>query len=105
MGPPVRRRRASISSRLRLTPESYREQKAEVRGQKPAIGELSHLTSDLCSLSPVLCLLTSVNCRPMPLSSQRAGRLVFEWLLPVIVALITFLIYLNGAFFSPYSAL
>src|SRR6266542_2836666 len=85
MGPPVRRRRASISSRLRLTPESYREQKTEVRGRSQTKSEvrrrrrsvssqkktevggdrskvedafnLRRRTSDLCPLSPVCATL------------------------------------------------
>jgi glycosyl transferase family 87 len=41
----------------------------------------------------------------MPSTSSGPWRLVFRWLLPAVVFLVSFLVYLNGAFFSSYSAL
>src|SRR5438876_8549076 len=72
MGPPVRSRRASISSRLRLTLESYREQKTEVRSQKTEVGgrrsEVGGPKSEVASCRPHclpsgLCPLPSVLCK------------------------------------------
>src|SRR6266545_948075 len=62
-------------------------------------------TSGVGLLISVLCPLSVPHCRPMPSFSNRGGRQVFRWPLPAVVALVSFLIYLNGAFFSPYSAL
>src|SRR5262245_8160685 len=41
----------------------------------------------------------------MRLLQAAPARLLFRWIIPAAIAAISFLIYLNGAFFSSYSAL